>query len=151
MIHEGNGTHVQNIRTSETSIEISNLEACETYNITVVPLVPDITRQWPTATKLIKMRYVKPSQIRSIKLEAIGETDSIGIILNEPSTGSKCIEKYEVKVTPNTEAQVKQNSRNSFLITSVTACTDYSVTLISTDTLGQKVKETKTVRSAARG
>lgn len=104
---------------------IDNLEACDTYNVTVYPDLPDITPGTFGHTLEHTMSFAFPSKIRNLNVTYIQDDNTVSLNWLAPVNGSKCIDFYQVAATSTNDNQIKNTGNSNEIIQNVIACESY--------------------------
>lgn len=104
---------------------IDNLEACDTYTITVFPDIPDATPGTYGDTLEHTMSFAFPSSLRNMNATYIPEDNTVSVNWVAPLSGSKCIEYYQIAATSSNDNQFKTTVYINEIIQNVFACESY--------------------------
>lgn len=124
-----NGTRMNKTETDNEYQIFTNLEACETYNITVFPKENEDKRE------TIQHKMITISAVRSLSAEYDEFKHSIKVEWQIPKYGSKCIKNYKIKVSGTVEQPFETND-TVFNYSRIKHCQAYNFTVFSVSDLG---------------
>lgn len=127
------GINDKDIRSSvlgEPRGTVDKLEPCESYLISVEPIQDKQIMTAHGTNTTHKMGPLIPTGIRDLTLLYKQDANSIDVNWESPSSGSKCIESYEVMSENHFESNRTTITKYpTATISNILACVDYSITI----------------------